>query len=70
MILLVLILLHAGDGQVVDVNPDQITSLRSPREKHDKLFPPNTECLIYLTDGKFVAVQEECSTVKKTIEGK
>ena len=70
MILLMLILLHAGDGQFVQVNPDQITSTRSPREHHDTLFPPHTHCLVYLTDGKFVAVQEDCETVKRVIESK
>ena len=72
MILLVLILLHAADGQVIEINPDQITNMRGPRDvaSKDKLFPAHTRCLISQTDGKYVAVTEDCDTVKKTIEGK
>ena len=70
MIAFLLIILHASDGQIVQINPDQITSIRTPREHHETLFPPHTHCMVNLTDGKFIAVREDCEAVKKMIETK
>lgn len=71
MTLLILILLHAAGGHMVEVNTDQITSMRSPRDvkQHERLFAADAHCLVNLTDGKFVVVQEDCDTVKKMAEG-
>lgn len=72
LFLFVLILLHGADGAAIEVNPDQITSLRGPREgvtEHDRMYHKATNCLINLADGKAVAVIETCEVVQQMIEG-
>jgi hypothetical protein len=72
MILLgvLLIVLHTLDGREIDVNPDQITSMREAREDSadDKAFTKGVRCMINTTDGKFVSVVEDCATVRRLIE--
>jgi hypothetical protein len=68
---LVLLQLHGTDGGVITVNPDQITSMREARDDASgKHFAANLRCMISLADGKFVAVVEECGTVRKMVEDK
>jgi hypothetical protein len=57
---------------VIEINPDQIVSLRAaaPERKDEaKLFHQSVKCLINLADGKFVAVVEDCNTIRNLIEG-
>lgn len=68
-VLVTLVMLHTGDGQVVTVNPIQVTSLREAREDN-KAFSGGVSCLINLTDGKFVTVVEDCATVRELIGDK
>lgn len=71
MILAVLIVLHGLDQMEITINPANVTSLRQAHEtKPNKLFSSEVECMIGLTDGKFVTVIETCETVRKLIEGK
>lgn len=60
-----LLTLHRADGGTVAVNPDQITSLRSTAGV-GHLAPGH--CVIFLTDGKFVAVLEDCGAVQRQLE--
>lgn len=62
-----LIVLHRADGGEVIINPAQVTSLRRPAGPLEKLAP-HGRCLIGLVDGKFVAVIEPCSEVKRLLE--
>ena len=62
---LYLVVLHRSDGGDVTVNADQVTSLRSLHEHRD-LVPGH--CMVGLTDGKFVGVQETCAEVKRQLE--
>lgn len=72
MILLVLILLHGPDNYPVQINPEQITALRTERnvKEHERMYPKGGKCLISLTDGKNLAVTEDCDTVRRLIEGR
>lgn len=67
LVALHMLVLHRSDGGEVIVNGDQITSLRSPPGSLSKLTPSG-HCLVGLTDGKFVAVLEDCSEVKRQLE--
>jgi hypothetical protein len=69
-VLFFLVIFHGADGEEVEVNPDQVTSIRAPREKSevDKLLPKTARCLINMADGKFVAVREDCAEVRRAIE--
>lgn len=65
----VLIVLHGADGKEVTINADQVTSLRSKSVKNaEGHFTAKAECMISLTDGKFVAVIEDCEIVQQAIK--
>jgi len=64
----ILLYLHGLDSRVIIVNPDQITSMYS-KKGPNKQVTEKTECVINLTDGKFVSVLETCEEVNKQLKG-
>lgn len=62
-----LVVLHRADGGEVVVNPMQVTSLRNPAGKYRQLQPTGN-CVIDLTDRKFIMVMESCAEVKRLLE--
>ena len=66
LVALVLIVLHSGSGDPIDVNVDEITSMRRAEQGHAHVSK-TVHCWINLTDGRFVTVQETCDEVKKAI---
>jgi hypothetical protein len=62
-----LLQLHGPQDQLIDINPDQVDSLRKPRADEGH-FPKGVRCLISTTDGKFSTVMEDCETVRASIE--
>jgi hypothetical protein len=62
----VLITLTGPGGQVIEINPAEIVSLREPRG--DGHLDKDVHCLIHTTDGKFIAVKETCVIVHERIE--
>ena len=63
-----LILLHGPNGQEIDINPHEISSIREPSEGSESHFPKEIQCLIFMTNGKINAVLEDCKTVKLMTE--
>lgn len=66
-----LITVHMVDGREVHVNPQEVTRLSDARDEGDpakKVVGP-VHCIIYLSDGKYVSVAEDCSTVRELMEG-
>ena len=63
-----LIILHAPGGKEVLINPDTVTSLRRGEQDGSKQMTSEAHCFINLTDGKFVAVMEDCSEVRHILE--
>ena len=63
-----LVVLHRADGYEVSINPHQVTSLRAPIGVTSKLVSGQTQCIVGLTDGKFVSVVEPCDLVKQLLE--
>jgi len=63
-----LVVLHARGGEI-HVNPNEVTHMRAhpPGEEH-RAFTEDVECMINLSDGKFVTVIETCETVRKLFE--
>jgi len=61
--------LTGPDGQIIELNSDQIVSLREPRAEFKDHFTKGTNCLIFTTDGKFVAVTEPCKVVHELMTG-
>jgi hypothetical protein len=68
-VVLRLIVVHAADRhrdcrQCID----SITSLRSRPVGGDSIFTEHVHCMISMSDGKFVAVVEDCETVRRLSE--
>ena len=63
-----LIMLHGPGGHEIDVNPHEVSSLRDPRIASEGHFAKGTKCLVFMSNGKGLAVSEECEEVKKMIE--
>ncbi len=65
---LTLLVLHALDGQEITIAPYQVTSLRAHRpDKPNALLTDDANCLVGLTDGKFVTVKETCAEIRGRI---
>ena len=68
MILTTIILLQltGPGGQMIEVNPSEVVSLREVRVMDH--FAPGIKCVINTVDGKFVTVQETCEHVSEMIK--
>lgn len=64
---LLFLLVHAPGGQAIAINVAEISNLREPRDDEGSLVTPGTECLIYMNNGKFIAVVESCQNVLRQI---
>lgn len=64
-----LIVLHSVSGAAIEVNPELVTHLRhqDPKNPHPS-FTPEAQCMINMTDGKYVTVRETCAEVRLLIE--
>ena len=62
-----LILLHAPDGQEIELNPREISSIREPREE-DRQVHHDINCIVTMTNGKFFGVIENCKDVVEKFE--
>lgn len=62
------ITLHAPDGRGVSINPEQITSLQHKNEKKNVAVNEKINCIINLSDGKFIGVIEDCDFVRGSIK--
>ena len=67
MVAFKLIQLHGPSGQLIDINPDQVVTLREPRADEGH-FPRGIRCIVNMTDGKLNVVQEDCLTIRSMIE--
>jgi hypothetical protein len=59
--------LTGPDGGLIEVNPEEVVSIRAPGtiEGH---FPGGTRCVVNTSDGKFLPVREKCEEVAKALE--
>jgi uncharacterized protein YlzI (FlbEa/FlbD family) len=62
-----LIFVHGVDGQEIEVNVEQISTIREPRDTEGH-FAKEIQCLLFMTSGKFVAITESCQTVVTKIK--
>ena len=58
--------LTGPNGQGIDIAIDQIVSLRERRADEEHIAK-SVKCLVHTTDGKFIAVQEDCKTVEEQL---
>ena len=62
------VLLHGPDRQVIYLNTHEITTIREPTAANRRHFVAGTRCVVVLTNGNFVAVQEGCEVVHARVE--
>jgi hypothetical protein len=64
LVLLQMLRVTGITGEMVEINPDQIASLRVPsalmQEGH---FHGKAKCVIFTGDGKFIATLETCKQI-------
>jgi uncharacterized protein YlzI (FlbEa/FlbD family) len=65
-VVVVFITIHAPDGQEVELNAAEISSIRRPREA-DGHFAKGARCLLTMTNGKFFITTETCLEVVNKI---
>ena len=69
-----LVRLTGIDGRHIEINPEQVIELRGqtehplPGAAGSRLVHPDTNCLVFTTDGKFVSVKEDCDTVRLKLQ--
>lgn len=67
LIALHLVRLTGPDDQLIEINPDEVVSIREPRNS-DQHFHERVQCLIFTSDGKFTGVVEDCETVHTRLQ--
>jgi hypothetical protein len=65
-----LVLLHGPDGGEISVNPSTVTTMRAARNDATKQTIKGVACIITLTDGKFIAVREDCDTATTILQAR
>jgi len=64
----ILIELTGPTGQTIHLNPAEVTSIREPTATNRRYFAKGTHCVIFVTNGHFIAVRERCKTVRQKLE--
>jgi hypothetical protein len=62
-----LIQLTAPNGHRLDINPDEVSSLREPADMRGQHWAAGTRCIVVMTNGRFNAVVEDCETIRAAI---
>jgi hypothetical protein len=71
-VVIALVLVHSPNGDLIEINPDQIVSLRAAapgKEEVDRLYHKSVKCLIITADGKSIPAVESCEVIKVQIQG-
>jgi len=61
-----LVELHGPTGQVIAINPEQVSSLRAPLDVKGH-WGQRTRCVVVMSNGRFNAVTEDCVTVERML---
>lgn len=56
--------LTGPDGQVIQLAPDKVATIRTPRGEVTK----SAHCLIFTTDTKNISVKQTCDEVRRLLE--
>ena len=65
-----MLLLMTLDGRFVFVSPSHVVSMQTARDDSDpgKLTTAQVHCVVNLSDGKVVSVEEDCESVKRRLK--
>jgi len=55
--------LHGPSGQVLELNPSEVSSIRAPIDVGSGHWAKGTKCIVVMTNGRLNAVVEDCATV-------
>lgn len=71
LIAVAFIIVQSLDGSEVAINVDQITSITRTRDDGEghKMLTDKAECVIGLSNGKFVSIADDCGDVLRKILG-
>jgi hypothetical protein len=66
---LAMVLLHRADGGEVVIVPAHVASIhaKTPIDGKNKLVTHEARCVLWMDDGKLIAVLETCDVIKKLI---
>jgi uncharacterized protein YlzI (FlbEa/FlbD family) len=62
------IFVHGPDGQAIELNVKEISSLRDKRDAEETHFAKDVNCICFMTNGKHIGVKESCEEVLKAIK--
>lgn len=67
-----LVELHGPTGQLIEINPAEVSSLRTPLDSNfttsQRHWAKGAHCIIVMSNGGFIAVAEECATVRDKLK--
>jgi hypothetical protein len=63
-----LVALTSASGEIIAVNPEQVVSVRREPVVRQGHLSQHAHCMLNMTDGKFVAVQESCDEVEQRLQ--
>jgi len=64
LIQLHLITVHAPNGDEMQLNSAEISSIRQPRDSETiSHFGPNVHCVVVMSNGRFIGTVEDCSII-------
>jgi hypothetical protein len=62
-----LVELHGPSGQIIEINPVEVSSVRAPIDTPGH-WGSGTRCVIVMTNGKSNAIKEDCATVLRVLK--
>jgi hypothetical protein len=65
-----LVALNGPEKQTIWINPEEVVSVRAPRDSQSEHFPPSVMCVLQTVDGKLVAVVDQCEDVRRKLAAK
>jgi hypothetical protein len=63
-----LIVLHGPDGAEIDINLNEVSSIRDRSVASEGHFAKGVNCLLFMTNGKVIGVREDCDQVRMMVQ--
>jgi len=64
---LTLVEFHAASGQLIEINPAEVSSLRAPLDIKGH-WAPGVHCIIVMSNGGFNGVAESCAAAEQKLQ--
>jgi hypothetical protein len=69
LVAILLAQLTGPGGQRIDINTADVTSVRDIHGEIEGHYAKGTSCIVVMSNGKFIAVREDCDTVRNKLKG-